>query len=162
MTFQQTVTLYPAPGKEGDLASLNPTAVALPPEGSYKAGASGVYQARWVWVDGTDATLVNNTGTGLPLGFVMNTGKGVLPLGTTGSMLVDPGTDLGVFTVGDFWVRTATAATKGQKIFAVLADGTSKTGAAGATISGAIETPYWVASDADANSIIKMTKQGVL
>lgn len=103
MTFQQTVPLYPAPGKEGDLASLNPTAVALPPEGSYKAGANGVYRARWVWVDGTDPTLVNNTGTGLPLGWVMNTGKGVLPLNTTGSMLVEPGTDLGVFTLGDFW-----------------------------------------------------------
>ena len=77
-------------------------------------------------------------------------------------MLVEPGTDLGVFTVGDFWVRTATAATVGQKIFAVLADGTTKTGAAGATISGAVETSYWVASAADAGSIIKMTKQGVL
>lgn len=162
MTFQQSVTLYPSPGKEGDLASLNPTAVALPPEGSYKAGANGVYQARWVWVDGTDPTLVNNTGTGQPLGWVMNTGKGVIPLGSTGSMLVEPGTDLDVFTVGDFWVRTATAATVGQKIFAVLADGTTKTGAAGATISGAVETSYWVASAADAGSIIKMTKQGVL
>lgn len=162
MTFQQSVTLYPSYGKEGSLASMNPTAVALPPEGSYKAGSGGIYQSRFVWADGTDATLVNNTGTGVPLGFVMNTGKGVIPLGSTGSLLLEEGTDVGVFTNGDFWVRTATAATAGQKIFATLADGTIQTAAAGATVSGAVETPYYVASAGDADSLIKMTKLGVL
>jgi hypothetical protein len=162
MTFQQVVNLYPAPGKEGDLASMNPTAVALPPEGSYKAGAAGVYQARWVWQDSVDATLVNNTGTGLPLGFVMNSGKGVIPVGEAGSMLVQPGTELAVFTLGDFFVRTSTASVKGQKIFAVLADGTTKTDDAGETVAGAVETPFYAMDTADTASVIKMTKQGVL
>lgn len=161
MTFQKTVNLYPAPGKEGNFASMNPTAVALPPEGSYKAGADGVYQSRFVWPDGADPTLVNNTGAGLPLGYIMNTGKGTIPVGQAGSMAIGAGVDLAVYTKGDWWVKPTTAATVGQKIFATLADGTIQTGTAGAIIADAIETPWSVASAGDANSLIKMTTWGL-
>lgn len=161
MTFQQSVNLYPSPGQEGTQASMNPLVVALPPEGSYKAGTNGVYQSRFAWVDGTDNTLLNNTGTGAPAGFLMNTGKGTIPVGEVGSMFIQAGTDLAVYTKGDFWVKSTTAATVGQKIFAVLADGTIKTGAAGATIAGAVETPWVVTNAADANTLLKMTSWGL-
>lgn len=161
MTFQQSVGMYPSPGKEGDLASMNPTAVALPPEGSYKAGASGVIQGRFVWPDAADPTLVNNSGSGVPLGFIMNTGKGTIPVGETGSMLVSAGVDLAVYTKGDFWVKTPIAATAGQKVFASLIDGHIVPAAAGAAPVDAIETPWYVASAGDANSLIKMTSWGL-
>jgi hypothetical protein len=108
MTFQQSVNLYPSPGQEGTQASMNPLAVALPPEGSYKAGTNGVYQSRFAWLDGTDSTLLNNTGTGAPVGFLMNTGKGTIPVGETGSMFIQAGVDLAAYTKGDFWVKATT------------------------------------------------------
>ena len=46
--------------------------------------------------------------------------------------------------------RTAGAATVGQKIFAKLSDGSVTTGAAGATISGYVETKFVVGSAAAA------------
>lgn len=161
MTFQQSVGMYPSPGKEGALASMNPTAVALPPEGSYKAGASGVIQGRFVWPDAADPTLVNNSGSGVPLGFIMNTGKGTIPVGETGSMLISAGVDLAVYTKGDFWVRVGMDATVGQKIFAAVGTGWAQVGDAGATVAGCIETPWYVASAGDANSLIKMTSWGL-
>ena len=45
---------------------------------------------------------------------------------------------------GDFWAVAKTVAVIGQKVFAVIADGTIKTGAAGAAVAGAVETDFKV------------------
>lgn len=158
--FQNTVTLYPAAGREGDFASNEPYHNVLPPQGGFRAGKKGVFQARFVWRDSDDESLINNSGSGVPLGFVMNEGRGTLPVNETGSLYCLPGTSLGVLSNVDAWVRTTTVAKAGQKIFAVLADGTIKTGAAGATVDGAVETNFVAASGGAANTLIKMTRFG--
>lgn len=159
--FQQSINLYPAGGKEGDLASQAPRHEVLPPQGAFRAGKNGFTQARFAWRDPDNEGLINNTGTGKALGFVLNEGRGVIAPTDSASLFCVPGTSLGVWASVDAWARTLTAATIGQKIFAVLADGTIKTGAEGATIEGAVETNYWAASSAPANSLIKITRYGV-
>lgn len=68
------------------------------------------------------------------------------PLGynESASNTVPKGFPVSVAVKGDFAVVTGTTATVGQSVFAVLADGTIKTGTAGATVEGAVETDYKV------------------
>lgn len=71
-------------------------------------------------------------------------------------MTVQPGFQMTLMTAGDFWVKTAGVATVGQKIFAKLSDGSITTGAAGATISGYVETKFVVGSAGAAGELIQM------
>lgn len=68
------------------------------------------------------------------------------PLGynESASNTVPKGFPVSVAVKGDFAVITGTAATVGQSVFAVVADGTIKTGTAGETVEGAVETDYKV------------------
>ncbi|MDR1921106.1 MAG: hypothetical protein LBS31_05095 [Candidatus Adiutrix sp.] len=75
-----------------------------------------------------------------------------------GSDLAPEGSTLTVATQGAYWVVSATAATVGQKVFAVSADGTIKTGAAGATVTGAVETPWVVTTPGDIGEPIIITR----
>ncbi|HGG5935697.1 TPA: hypothetical protein ACJI9R_003812, partial [Cronobacter sakazakii] len=102
--------------------------------------------------------VATNTGTGAPSGFVHRDGQAAITewLGAS-SNVIQAGREVTLMVAGDFWARTATAATRGQKIFAVLADGTIKTGAAGATISGAVETPFYAGSACDAGELVKIS-----
>jgi hypothetical protein len=54
---------------------------------------------------------------------------------------------------GDYFVVTATAATVGQAVFA-MTDGTIKTDASGATVTGGIETSWRVKTAGSANDVI--------
>ncbi len=153
--FQGVINQYPAPGVEGGFASTNPHATYAAGEAALVAGDGGVTIGRFAWAVNGVAT---NTGTGVPAGFVHRDGQAVITdwLGAA-SNVIQKGRETTLMVAGDFWARTATAATRGQKIFAVLADGTVKTGAAGATISGAIETPFYAASACDANELVKIS-----
>lgn len=127
--FQSVINQYPAPGVEGGFASTNPHATFLAGEAALVAGTGGVTIGRFAWaVDG----VATNTGTGAPSGFVHRDGQAVITdwLGAA-SNVIQKGRETTLMVAGDFWARTATAATRGQKIFAVLADGTVKTGAGG-------------------------------
>ncbi|MDK1195308.1 hypothetical protein QMW88_04060 [Cronobacter dublinensis] len=153
--FQRTINQCPSPGIEGGVASTNPYATFLADEGALVAGNDGLTVARFAWV--TDG-VASNTGTGAPAGFVHRDGQASIVdwLGAA-SMLIQPGREVTLMVAGDFWARTATAATRGQKIFAVLADGTIKTGAAGATVAGAVETPFFAGSTCDAGELVKIS-----
>ncbi|EOS9062213.1 hypothetical protein ACNM8K_004381 [Escherichia coli] len=61
-----------------------------------------------------------------------------------------------LMTAGDYWVKTAGAATVGQKIFAKLSDGTITAGDAGASISDYVETKFVVGSAGEAGELIQM------
>lgn len=164
MTFQQTVTTYPSLGREGSFASANPRYAAMPVEGGFRAGANGVTVARFVWLDDKDPTLVNNTtsvATAKPIGLIHNDGKAVIGINESASMLIPSGCDVAVYSICDMWVRTTTAATIGQKVFAVTADGTIATGDAGATVAGAVETDFVVVGYADAKSLVRISRGAV-
>ncbi|UPQ70543.1 structural cement protein Gp24 [Kluyvera ascorbata] len=153
--FQSVINQYPAPGVEGGFASTNPHATYLAGEGALVAGDTGLTVGRFAW---DDDGVASNAGTGAPSGFVHRDGQASITvwLGEA-SMLIQPGREVTLMTAGDFWAKTATAATRGQKIFASLTTGQVQTGAAGATVAGFVETDFFVGSAADAGELVKIT-----
>lgn len=134
--FQGQVNILPAIGVPGQHMSTNPL---VSTQKGYCAAAP-VNIGGFVWavtVDQNDA-LVKSTGEGAPLGFAVR--EITNPLGYT----VPKGFPVSVAVKGDFAVITGTTATVGQSVFAVLADGTIKTGKAGVPVDGAVETDYKV------------------
>lgn len=153
--FQSVINQYPAPGVEGGFASTNPHATYLAGEAALVAGTSGLTVGRFAWdVNG----VASNAGTGAPSGFVNRDGQASITvwLGQA-SNLIQPGREATLMTAGDFWARTSTAATRGQKIFASLTTGQVQTGAAGATIAGYVETPFKAGSVCDAGELVKIS-----
>lgn len=138
--FQGQVNILPAIGVPGQHMSTNPL---VSTQKGYCA-ADTVTIGGFVWaVTGTDA-FVKSTGTGAPLGFAVREITNPLGYNQPASNTVPKGFPVSVAVKGDFAVITGTAATVGQSVFAVLADGSIKTGAAGDTVDDAVETDYKV------------------
>lgn len=142
--FQEQVNILPAIGVPGQHMSTNPL---VSTQKGYCA-ADTVTIGGFVWavtVDQNDA-FVKSTGTGAPLGFAVR--EITNPLGynesASNTNTVPKGFPVSVAVKGDFAVITGTEATVGQSVFAVLEDGSIKTGTAGETVTDAIETDYKV------------------
>jgi hypothetical protein len=168
MGFQQHVNTRYAPAQAGDFASSNPRAVLLAGPGSLVAAAAGVVIGCFAWASSAGADIetgetdlyntVTNSGSGVPTGFVHLEQQGLITTflaeaGTT----IQAGSMVTLHVAGDFWVKTATAATLGQKIFASNTDGSVKTAAAGATVTGYTETKWYVMSAGAVGDVIKMS-----
>jgi len=158
MGFQTTVNLQQAPAVAGDFATANPRASFPAGEGQYVAGAAGVTVGRFAWIDATTG-LVSNTGTGKPDGFIHREQQALITVYLAeASNLVPQGFPVTVMRTGDYWATsTVAAATKGQKAFAKLSDGTIQPGAAGATIAGFIETDFVITQGCALNELLVMS-----
>ncbi|NWC11929.1 hypothetical protein HX776_24385 [Pseudomonas agarici] len=155
MGFQNTINQQPAPAVEGDFASANPYASVVAGDTALISGAAGVTVGRFAWA--TAAGVVSNVQTsGAPTGFVHRHQQAFITawLGAS-SMLIPAGVNMALMAAGDFWGRSTTVATIGQKVFASITDGTIATGAAGATIAGFIETKFTVQAPAAVGELIK-------
>lgn len=148
MSFQKSVSVYSGVGQAGSPASNSPIIAAAGGPGAFQAGANGLIMARFAWRNATNPKLLDNTGTGKPVGFIYNNANATIGYLQGNSMIIPGGREASPVVGGDFWALSATVATVGQKVFAVLADGTLKTGAAGATLADAVETDWYVASPA--------------
>ncbi|HDM9013957.1 TPA: hypothetical protein SCM97_002830 [Yersinia enterocolitica] len=148
MPFQQSVELYSGVGQAGQPASTSPIIAAAGGPNAFQAGTNGLIMARFAWRNATNPLRLDNTGTGKPVGFVQNNANATIGYLQSNSMTISAGREASVIVGGDFWAISTTVATVGQKVFAVLATGLLATGAAGATISGAVETDWYVASPA--------------
>lgn len=140
--FQGQVNILPAIGVPGQYMATNPL---VSTQRGYCA-ADTVNIGGFVWqatVDDNDA-FVKSTGAGAPLGFAVREITNPLACNASASNTVPTGFPVSVAVKGDFAVITGTEAALGQSVFAVLADGSIKTGAAGATVEGAVETDYKV------------------
>lgn len=142
--FQGQVNILPAIGVPGQHMSTNPL---VSTQKGYCA-ADTVTIGGFVWaatVNENDA-FVKSTGTGAPLGFAVR--EITNPLGDNKSAsnnTVPTGFPVSVAVKGDFAVITKTTATVGQSVFAVLADGSIKTGKKdGIVEEGTVETDYKV------------------
>nr|WP_321986152.1 hypothetical protein [uncultured Lichenicoccus sp.] len=162
MAFQTTMNVTQAPGVPGDFASLNPRHSVPSVPGGFVAGANGVTIGLFCWADTATGTLLSNTGTGVPTGFLARTtteGLNTTYLSDVG-MTIPAGFGVGeLFNGGDFWVKNAgtAAVTIGLKAFANLTNGTISFAATGSTVTGAIETK-WIAMSAGAvGELIKMS-----
>lgn len=148
MSFQKEVELYSGVGQAGQPASNSPIIAAAGGPGAFQAGTNGLIMARFAWRNSTNLLQLDNTGTGKPVGFIQNNANATITYLQSNSMTISAGREASAVVGGDFWAISTTVATVGQKVFAVLATGLLATGAAGATISGAIETDWYVASPA--------------
>lgn len=149
-SFQKSIKNFPANGVPGDKATLNPAVYTV----GTPLAETAVNVASFVWPSTTPG-FAKQSGTGVPLGFVGRVQAYYnYDLKDGGTLTVPIGSELTVARRGDFYAVALTAATVGQKVFAVLADGTLKTGAAGATISGAVETPWTVTDLAGDNGAV--------
>ena len=141
--FQGQVNILPAIGVPGQHMSTNPL---VSTQKGYCA-ADTVTIGGFVWaattVNNNDA-FVKSTGKGAPLGFAVREITNPLGYNKSASNTVPKGFPVSVAVKGDFAVVTGTAATVGQSVFAVLADGSIKTGAADGTVDGAVKTDYKV------------------
>lgn len=141
--FQGQVNILPAIGVPGQHMSTNPL---VSTQKGYCA-ADTVTIGGFVWaatVNNNDDAFVKSTGTGAPLGFAVREITNPLGYNKSASNTVPKGFPVSVAVKGDFAVITATTAIVGQSVFAVLADGTIKTGTAAETVEGAVETDYKV------------------
>lgn len=143
--FQGQVNTLPAIGVPGQHMSTNPL---VSTQKGYCA-ADTVTIGGFVWAatvknnDANDA-FVKSKGTGAPLGFAVREITNPLGYNESASNTVPKGFPVSVAVKGDFAVVTGTIATVGQSVFAVLEDGSIKTGTAGSNVEGAKETDYKV------------------
>jgi hypothetical protein len=169
MNGQSQVYRYPYLAAEGMLVN---TSAVNPIEVFPGARALGtVYAGRWVWAatapagadkDGVVEQFVQNSAaSGAPVGLTYRNLSAALPADKEYENAYNDGQPVPVAKSDAIWVKTATVATVGQKAFAVLADGTTKTGAAGATVGGAVETGWQVValqSDGAIGDLIAISK----
>lgn len=140
--FQKEIKSGIARGVPGAFASINPHIST--PKG-YIA-KSDVKVGSFVWE--TDNGMVENTGSGKPLGFVHRVNAYTFQDITTGASDVVPaGQPVDVMVAGDFFAVPTAAATRGQKVFVKTADGTIVPGNAGASVDSAVETNFYFAED---------------
>lgn len=142
MPFQKQVNITPAPAVAGDFASSNPRSHVVGGEGGYVAASGGVTVGRFAWITGD--TVASTAASGVPDGIVHreNNAQITAYLAESGNTILQ-GQPVTVFNKGDFYVTaTVGAATKGQKAFAKLTDGTVQFAAAGDTVSGFVETAW--------------------
>lgn len=150
MAFQKTVNTYPGIGIPGAYAAINP--IVSTAKGYVASAACNI--GGFVWADAGKEGCVKPTGTGRPLGFAVREITNPLGIDVEASNVVPVGYPVSVEVKGDFFAVTLTEATVGQKVFAVLADGTIKTGDAQAIVDGAIETDFEVIQAGAANDVI--------
>lgn len=145
MPFQTVVNVQQAPGVAGDFASSNPRASTIAVEGGFVAGAAGVTVGRFAWVQ-ADGRTVLNSGSGVPDGFVHREQQALISTYLAeASNLIPQGFGVTLMRTGDYFMTAnVNGATRGQKIFASLTDGTTRAGNAGATIAGYVETSFFV------------------
>jgi hypothetical protein len=164
MPFQTTVNVTQAVAVEGDFASSNPRHSVPSVEGGFRAGAGGVTIARFAWADVATNTLLLNSGSGAPTGFIhrdlngLNFNYFTSPDSTT--FVIPQGFGVGeLFSGGDFWVRNtgAGAVAVGMKAFASLTTGQVQFAATGATVTGYVETKWFAETPGAANELIKMS-----
>lgn len=152
MAFQSQVYTSVAPGVAGDPATPDQAiyqAVNFTAEADCKVG-------NFVFA-GTDAGTQAKPSavSGQPIGLVQRNISYVnYNITSDGTLVAPEGSTLTVAVLGDFWVKTTTAATVGQSVYVSLTDGSVSTDAAGETVSGSVETTWKVKTPADANGMI--------
>lgn len=160
--FQSTINRNVPLAVEGDFASAGPYHAVLAGNQQLKAGPNGVTIARFAWANIANGQVSNvkpADTTNQVLGFVRRGENTALITGYRAetSMLIPAGFGVTLYDRADFWAKTTTAATVGQKVFASDTTGEIATGAAGATVSGFTETEFKVASIGGVGKLIKIT-----
>lgn len=140
--FQRQVNILPAIGVPGQHMSTNP--LVSTQKGYCAADTVNIGGFVWEVTGKENDAFVKSTGEGAPLGFAVREITNPLGYNKSASNTVPTGFPVSVAVKGDFAVITGTTAAVGQSVFAVFANGTIKTGKAGGSVEGAVETDYKV------------------
>lgn len=140
--FQGQVNNLPAIGVPGQHMSTNP--LVSTQKGYCAADTVTIGGFVWAATENENDAFVKSTGTGAPLGFAVREITNPLGYNESASNTVPKGFPVSVAVKGDFAVITASTATVGQSVFAVLTDGTIKTGKENDDIDDAVKTDYKV------------------
>lgn len=144
--FQTSVNVVQAPGIPGDFASADPWFSTVSSSGVMRAGAGGVTIGCFAWLDSTQ-TIARSTGSGAPSGFVHREMQAtIVAFPAEYGMTIPEGQRVGsLMTGGVFFAKNAGAgaATIGMKAFANTTNGSVSFAAAGATVSGSVETKWF-------------------
>lgn len=140
--FQGQVNILPAIGVPGQHMSTNP--LVSTQKGYCAADTVTIGGFVWATTENDNDAFVKSIGEGAPLGFAVREITNPLGYNESASNTVPKGFPVSVAVKGDFAVVTGTAATVGQSVFAVLADGSIKTGKADDSVENAVKTDYKV------------------
>ncbi|MCG0994726.1 hypothetical protein LHT11_05855 [Acetobacter indonesiensis] len=161
MPFQNQVSTQPALAVPGDIASLNPTATFPAGEGALVAATGGCNVGVFGWLQSDGISVANASPSGntaAPDGFVHRELTGQINnFSDEASLTIPEGFPVTVFTAGDFWATSTTAATPGQAVFASTTTGSISTAAAGSTVAGAVQTRFVAASTCAAGELVKLS-----
>ena len=158
MPFQTQVNLTQAPAVAGDFASANQRHSTLSVPGGFVAGPNGLTVGLFAWADGGTGTILSNSGSGLPSGFVHRDLNAMITtyLSEFGNT-IPAGMGVGeLFNSGDFWAKNAGsgAVVVGMKAYANNANGTITFGPTGTPPTGASVTGAVAASTASVTGSI--------
>jgi len=152
MAIQSTVGLYAPVAVPGQAATPNQSVYT--PQTFLADDTNGVHVGRFVWIDSDGNASNTQVASTLPLGFAERVVDAPnYAVTSDGSDVVPPTHPVTVAVKGDYFVKTLTAATVGQAVFA-MTDGTVKTDASGATVTNGIETSWRVKTAGSANDVI--------
>lgn len=140
--FQEQVNILPAIGVPGQHMSTNPLVITQ--KGYCAANTVTIGGFVWAEPEKNKDACVKSTGTGAPLGFAVREITNPLGYNESASNTVPKGFPVSVAVKGDFAVVTSTPATVGQSVFAVLADGSIRTGDQENGTTDAVKTDYKV------------------
>lgn len=146
-----SVAIEPAPAVQGD--RVNNGAIFYTAHNFLTASTCNV--GEFVWRDTTNPEIAvkNSAASGAPLGIVERTHE--YTDFVVNSLTVPAKANVTIVEKGSMWATADTTVTIGMKAFAVLADGSIKFAAAGATVTGAVETS-WAAFTAGATGDLVM------
>lgn len=140
MALQKTVNTEYSVGVAGD--PVNPTEIVM--TAVNPLAESDVTVGNFVFAGTDPLTQVKSSGSSVS-GFAMRVQSYPnYTITSSGSLVAPAGEGIAVAVKGYFYAVSATAATVGQAVFAVTTDGSIKTGTAGGTVSGAVETSFKV------------------
>lgn len=174
------VTATPGTASNGEVSLINVTAggsgySAVPTVTISGGGGTGATATATIYGGVVTGIVVTNGGIGYtsvptvaitqtaasptaPDGFLLNDRSAwISDIYDESTMVMPQGYMVDLKAQGDYFAVTSTAATRGQKIFASTTDGSISTGAAGATISGSIETKFYVALGGNAGETITIS-----
>lgn len=140
--FQGQVNILPTIGVPGQHMSTNP--LVSTQKGYCAADTVTIGGFVWAVTENDNDAYVKSAGTDAPLGLAVREITNPLGYNESASNTVPKGFPVSVAVKGDFAVITRTTATVGQSVFAVLTDGSIKTGTADDTVDDAVKTDYKV------------------
>ena len=158
--FPKSINQQQAPAVAGDFCSANMRNTVNAGESAFVAGTGGLSIGVFAWIDFSTG-YATNAGSGAPNGFVHRDNQALITayLGASG-LTIPAGYPVTIMRGGDFWAKTTTTATQGQKVFASNTTGAISTTAAGSTVAGSTETVFFVDSAAAVGELIKISKGG--